>query len=117
MLIYHFNRCSKSRNALNFLIEQSIETTVIDYQKHPPSKEEIRDFISRSSHSPIEFVRMGKDVPINKDASEDAIIEYLSNHPKDMQRPIVDDGSNVIIARPLELLESIPQFSGLFSKD
>ena len=114
MMIYHFNRCSKSRNALNILLANGIEHTVVDYQKNPPSFDVIADLINRSEHEAIEFVRMSKDTSIDSDASKEQITEYLSNHPKVLQRPILDDGVHVVIGRPLELLGAIPILSHLF---
>ena len=86
MIIYHFNRCSKSRNALNVLLDNNIEHTVVDYQKNPLDMDVIADLINRSNHKAIDFVRMGKETTIDQDASNDMIIDYLSNHPKSKRR-------------------------------
>ena len=117
MIVYHFNRCSKSRTALNFLIEHQVAHTVIDYHKNQPPTEVIADLINRSNHQASEFVRFGKDLTLDKNDSSDNIIQFLSNNPKHLQRPIVDDGVNVVIARPLELLRDLPLFSHLFAND
>ena len=117
MIIYHFNRCSKSRNALNVLLDNNIEHTVVDYQKNPLDMDVIADLINRSNHKAIDFVRMSKETTIDRDASNDTIIDYLSNHPKFLQRPILDDGVHVIIARPLELLGGMSKLSHLFATE
>lgn len=115
MDIYHYNRCSKSRIALQFLTEQSISFVLIDYQNNPPSIETIGDLIGRSDHEPIEFVRMNNEIDLKITATMSEIASFLSNNPQHMQRPIIDSGTHVIIARPLQLLAEIPQFSNLFS--
>ena len=117
MDLYHFNRCSKSRQALQFLEQQSIPFAVIDYHNNPPSANTLHDLISRSRHEPIEFVRMNKNIELKSTASLNEIATYLSIHPQHMQRPVVDSGTQVIIARPLELLAAISDYSGLFSAE
>ena len=117
MDIYHYNRCSKSRQALQFLSEQSVSFVVNDYQNNPPSIETIGDLIGRSEHDPIEFVRMNNDINLKTTATVSEIASFLSNNPQLMQRPIIDSGTHVIIARPLQLLAEIPQFSNLLSDE
>ena len=115
MRIYHYTRCSKSRQALSFL-ESIGEVTVIDYHLHPPSREELDDMMERSTHDPHEFIRLGKDVPLHRDSSRTAIIEYLLTHPSALQRPFVDDGVSVVIARPLEQLQHLSACSRHFPR-
>lgn len=117
MDLYHFNRCSKSRQALQLMTEQSTPFEVIDYQNYPPSAHAIRDLISRSTHEPIEFVRMSQEVELKSSATLDEIATFLSIHPQHMQRPVVDAGTHVIIARPIELLAAIPEYSSLFPNE
>ena len=117
MDLYHYNRCSKSRQALQFMERQSILFDVIDYQNDTPSPDTLLDLITRSTHDPIEFVRMSSNIELKSSARIEEIVNFLSENPQHMQRPIVDDGTYVVIARPLELLEAIPVYSGLFSND
>jgi len=113
--IYHYKRCSKSRQALSFL-ESIGSVTVIDYHLHPPRREELEDMMQRSTHEPHEFIRLGKDIPLDKDSTQHAIIEYLLTHPGALQRPLVDDGVSVVIARPLEHLQNLPACSRHFPR-
>jgi arsenate reductase len=41
LTIWHNPRCSKSRQTLQMLRDRGFEPTVIDYQKTPPSVDEI----------------------------------------------------------------------------
>ena len=113
--IYHYKRCSKSRQALSFL-ESIGEVSVIDYHLHPPQREELEDLMQRSIHPPHEFIRLNDEIPLDSNSSQDAIIEYLMIHPRVLQRPLVDDGSAVVIGRPLENLQHLPALSRHFPR-
>ena len=115
--LYHYNRCSKSRQALQFLSEQSVSFELIDYHASPPSVETICDLIARSNHEPIEFVRKSSDLELKPSETLTGIATFLSNNPQLLQRPIIDVGTHVIIARPLKLLAAIPRFSSMFTDE
>lgn len=111
--IYHYKRCSKSRQALS-LIQSIGSVTVIDYHQNPPTKGELKDLMERSNHPPVDFIRLNRDIPLDRDSSMDDIINFLVLNSDALQRPIVDDGQTVAIARPLENLKDIPACSGHF---
>ena len=109
--VFHNPKCSKSRQALAFLEDQGIEAEVVEYLKNPPSQSEIKRIIKQSSQSPSAFIR--KKEPELKDFSSidfeniDEVAAAIHQVPKIMERPIVMNGSKVVIARPTELIEGI----------
>jgi arsenate reductase len=82
-----------------------VEFDVIEYLSHPPDLAGFADLARRLTGEPAELIRkdpwfhsLGLDergyTPI------DAAAELLVAHPELMQRPLIDDGTVVVLARP-----------------
>jgi arsenate reductase len=84
---------------------------VINYKETPFSKDELKNLIALLGIKPIDLVR--KNETIWKEKFKDRkltntqVISALLKHPNLIQRPIVVHGDKAIIARPLELIDSI----------
>ena len=106
MKIYHNNRCSKSRSALNIINENNKNVTVIEYLKTPISKSELKDLIKKLNIEAKDLIRKGetdfKDNFKGKTLSEDEWIEAMIEYPKLMERPIFVNGDKAVIGRPPE---------------
>jgi len=102
-MIYHNPRCSKSREALEILKENSANITVIEYLKNPLDFDQLKALSSHFSLS--DFVR--KNEPSFKERGlslddKDGILRAMEKEPKIMQRPIVTLDQRAVIARPPE---------------
>ena len=108
--IWHNSRCSKSRNAFNYLKDKNIEFEVVEYLKEGVSKEQLQDVLSRLNMKPSDLVRkkeaIYKELGL-KDASEDELLNDMVQNPKLIERPIVDNGKIAVVARPLEEIEKV----------
>ena len=108
--IWHNSRCSKSRNALNYLKEKNIDYKVKEYLKEPITKEELKEVLDKLGMKPSELVRkkeaIYKELGL-KDASEDELLEAMVQNPKLIERPIVINGDKAVVARPLENIEKV----------
>lgn len=105
--IYHNPRCSKSRAALALLEQRGIETEIVHYLEHPPSKTELRALVDKLGVPALALVRT--DEPEfrehrGKDLSDDAVLDLLAAQPRLLQRPIVEVGTAARIGRPPELV-------------
>ena len=60
MIIYHNNRCKKSREALNLLLNKKIDVQVIEYLKNGLTANEIKILLEKLKLTPIEIVRKKK---------------------------------------------------------
>lgn len=111
--IFHNNRCSKSRCALEILANSEKEYVVRDYQKQPPNKKEISQLLKKLDIPAIELVRKNEKAwqsyREHPDLSEEDIIEALVTHPVLIERPIVVFADKAIIARPPEILNNYIQ--------
>ena len=102
--------CSKSRSALNFMLDKKIQIEVIEYLKNKLTREDLKMIIKILNVNPIEIIRV-KDVFWKENykkkydsgcISNSELIDILIKHPRIIERPIVIFGNKGVIARPLE---------------
>ena len=108
--IWHNSRCSKSRNAFNYLKDKNIEFEVKEYLKNPPTLQELKEVLSKLGMKPSELIRSKEAIykELNlKDASEDELLEAMVNNPKLIERPIIVNEDKAVVARPLENIEKV----------
>jgi len=107
--IYHNSRCSKSRQTLALLEENTQNSqqkiTVVEYLKTPLSHDKIQQLLQQLDCSPLQMMRIKEPEFIEqnlKGANEDVLINAMVNTPKLIERPIVSNGSKAVIGRPPE---------------
>ena len=109
--IWHNPKCSKSRAAVELLENKNIDANVIKYLEQTPTKEQLKDVLSKLKISAKELLRTGEDVykELNlKDINdEETLIEIMIKNPILIERPIIIKGENAVIARPIENLEDL----------
>lgn len=108
--IYHNPRCSKSREGLKFLEEQSVDLQIVKYLDNPLTKNELTALIKKLNISPIELVRTKEDGWKNykgQELSDEQIVEAMVENPKLIERPIVVNGDKAVIARPFSLIKDV----------
>ncbi|PCJ27791.1 MAG: arsenate reductase (glutaredoxin) [SAR86 cluster bacterium] len=112
IIIYHNPHCSKSRASLALLEENEVKPKIIYYLETPPEVAElksllqkldmnIRDILRKSEN---EYEELGLD---NDSLSDDILFDFVSKHPKLLQRPIVVRGDKAVIGRPPENVLSL----------
>ena len=107
VIIYHNPRCSKSRAALTMLQERGVQPEVVEYLKHPPTRDELERLLKLLKLEPRELMRkkepeykaLGLDDPR---LSRDALIQAMVEHPKLIERPIVVRADKAALGRPPE---------------
>ncbi len=105
--IYHNPRCSKSREALKLLGERGVEPQVRLYLEQPPSFEELSALLDRLGIEPLALMRRGerefKELGLAVgEHSRDELIQAMVDHPILIERPIVINGDQAVLARPPE---------------
>lgn len=110
-IVYHNNRCSKSRNAVQYLTEKGIDFTTVEYMKSPLNEEELAQILSKLRMKAEDLVRKNeaiyKEEYKGREMSEDQWIEAMIKHPSLMERPIVIHGDRAVVARPLEEIDKL----------
>jgi len=109
--IYHNNRCTKSRCALEELEKSGQDFEVIYYLETPPGKAELKEIISKLGIKPLELIRKGENIFTEnykgKSLSDEEWIDAMIAHPILIERPIVISENKAVIARPTEKIKEI----------
>jgi len=110
--IYHNPRCSKSRKTLDLLRQRNIEPEIIDYLNNPPTTTELTAILSKLDMKLTDIIRTGEqDYRAAREElaamSKAELIEWLRQHPKVIQRPIVVVDQQARIGRPPEAVLEI----------
>lgn len=105
--VYHNPRCSKSRATVEWLNQQQLEVTVIEYLKTPPDKPTLVKLLKLLDMQPLDIMRRGdtkfKELELgNGNKSDEQLLDALIEFPALLERPIVTTGDQAAIGRPLE---------------
>ena len=105
IVIYHNNRCSKSRLCLDLIKKSNIDYKVIEYLKEGLSVNNIKEIVYGLEGDINDIVRTNekeiKNVKINF-KNKDSIIKLIAKYNICMQRPIICVNERFIICRPPE---------------
>lgn len=108
LTIYHNPRCSKSRQTLDIIREHGVEPDIVPYLEEMPDPQTLLEIARMLGTGIGAMMREGEsdyreadDLP---EGDEAALAEWLSRHPKVLQRPVVVDetGARAVIGRPPE---------------
>ena len=104
--IYHNNKCSKSRAALDVLKEGNEDFEIQEYLKNIPTKSELTNILKMLMLKPIELIRKNESIfreyYANKDMSDSEWIDVMIEHPILIERPIVVKDGKAAIGRPID---------------
>ncbi len=104
--LYHNSRCSKSRAALELLVERGLNPDVIEYLKNPPGRDGLQRLLALLDISAAELLR--KEGTELRALDESRILDAMVADPALMERPIVVvDDQRAVIARPTERILEI----------
>ena len=106
--LYFNPNCSKARGARDLLADAGAEVEVVDYRKHPPSRQELTSLLAELEDEPAALVRV-KDkafLALGVDAADyttaEAVVDLLVDHPEVMERPVFRKDGRAVIGRPPE---------------
>ena len=106
MIIWHNNRCRKSRETLALIEDKTSDIQIVNYLENPPSKQELKETLAKLGMKAEQIVRKGeaiyKENFKGKELSDEEWLEALTKYPKLIERPIVIKGKEAIIGRPPE---------------
>ena len=109
-VIYHNPRCSTSRNALQLMRDNSIEPTVVEYLKTPPTRGQLADMI-RDAGIDVRTAVRKREAPYADlgldDASDDELLDAMAANPILIERPFVVTPKGTRLARPVDVLREI----------
>ena len=109
--VYHNNRCSKSRCALQYLDDQKSDYEVVEYLKNPLSADQVKELLVQLGIPAAELIRKGepdfKEHFKGKELSEKQWIDAMVKYPKLIERPIIVKNGKAVIGRPTERIEEL----------
>jgi len=115
-LLYHNNRCSKSREVKNYLDSNKINYDVIDYLNKPIDKKLLNEIILNLQNDLKEILRTNENLykSLNerkKSIEQENILSLIAEYPKLLQRPIIAKQIDKkiiksLICRPPELVKN-----------
>ncbi|STZ77253.1 arsenate reductase (glutaredoxin) [Bergeriella denitrificans] len=112
-ILYHNNRCSKSRAALALLQARGIEAEVVHYLDTPPDLATLESIFQKLGLASARDMMRTKDDLYktlglgNPDLDNDALLRAIAEHPALLERPILVHDGKAAIGRPTENLEAL----------
>jgi len=106
--IYHNQKCSKSRAALELLQSKGLEPSIIEYLKNPPTVDELEEIIIKLNIHPKQLIRFKEDkakelgISTGDKLTNEQWIIILAKNPNLIERPIVLTAKGAVIGRPPE---------------
>lgn len=111
IIIWHNNRCGKSREAVKYLEEKGLNFEQRLYMNELPTKAELKDVLSKLGIPASEWVRkkeaIYKEMFASKTPTENELLEAMIAHPQLIERPVIITGNKAIIARPASEMDKI----------
>jgi arsenate reductase len=112
--IYHNPNCGTSRNTLAMIRQSGEEPVVIEYLKHPPTRERLIELIAAMG-IPVRALLREKGAPYaelglgDPKWSDDELVDFMMAHPILINRPIVVTPKGARLCRPSErVLDLLP---------
>ena len=112
IVIYQKPTCTTCRQVYAALKESGVDFATVDYYVEPIPQDKLVELLGKMNMRAIDLVRTKE--PIYKtlkirdsNLTDDQIVELMVRYPDLIQRPIVENGSRAILARPAERLKEI----------
>ncbi|MBM4137918.1 MAG: arsenate reductase family protein [Nitrospira sp.] len=110
--IYQKPTCSTCREAVRFLKESGKPFTAINYYERPFTNGQLKRLLKKAGLAPKDVLRTKEDIYkklglSQKPLSDDACIELMITHPDLIQRPLVENGDQAMLARPAESIKQL----------
>ena len=110
--IYQKPTCSTCREAVKLVEASGQPFTAINYYEQPFTKALLKGLLKKGGLSAKDILRTKEDIYkelrlAKRAASEDELIDLMLKHPDLIQRPLVEKGEKVILARPAETVRKL----------
>ena len=116
LILYHNNKCSKSREVKKYLDSNDINYELIDYLNKPIDRKLLNKVLLNLKNDFKEIIRTNEKIFKSLDENEkllkhENILNLISKYPKLMQRPVIAKQENqqitaALICRPPELVNN-----------
>jgi len=110
--VYEKPTCTTCRKVAKILTENGVDFDKVNYYIKPFSKTKLRTLLKKMNMKPSELLRKNekayKELDMkHKGYTEEEILNLMIKNPDFVQRPIVEKGNKVILARPPERIREL----------
>jgi arsenate reductase len=110
--IYQKPTCTTCRQAVQLLNDSGKPFTAINYYEQAFTKGQLKALLKKAGLAPKDVLRTKEDIYkelglAKKGLSDDELLDLMVKHPDLIQRPIVETGEKVILARPAESVKKL----------
>ena len=111
--IYQKPTCSTCREAVKLIQASRQPFTAINYYEQPFTKAHLKGLLKQAGLSAKDILRTKEDIykelglAKKQQVPEDELIDLMLKHPDLIQRPLVEKGEKVILARPAETVKRL----------
>ncbi len=110
-IVYHNNRCRKSRAGLEHLRTITDDLEIREYIKNGITEDELKEIVLKSNIPPSGLVRTQEDYfkkeLKGKTFNDDEWIRIISENPKLLKRPVVLTRRKAVIGDPPENIDKL----------
>ena len=110
--IYQKPTCTTCRQVIKLVQESGHAFTAVNYYETPLSKTRLKALLKKGGLKARDVLRTKEEIYkalglAKTDKSEDELIELILTYPDLLQRPLVETGQTVILARPAETVKQL----------
>lgn len=110
--IYQKPTCSTCRQAVQILKDSGRPYTAVNYYEQPFTKTQLKALLKKGGLSAKDLLRTKEDLYkemglAKRSLSEEELLDLMLKHPDLIQRPLVEKGERVILARPAETIKDL----------
>ena len=110
--IYQKPTCSTCRQVLKLVQESGHAFTAVNYYETPLSKTKLKALLNKGGLKARDVLRTKEEKYktlglVKTDKSEDELIDLMVANPDLLQRPLVEQGQTVILARPADTVKQL----------
>ncbi len=112
IIIYHKPTCTTCRQALQILKDSGKPFMAINYYEHAFTKGQLKRLLKKAGLSPKDVLRTKEDIYMElglakKSLSDEELLDLMVKYADLIQRPIVEKGEKVILARPADSVKKL----------
>ena len=110
--IYHKPTCSTCRKVVKLVKESGQPFSVVNYYETPLTDTKLKALLKKAGLTAKDVMRTKEEMyhtldVANADKPEEELIGLIVKHPDLLQRPLVEKGETVILARPPETVNTL----------
>ena len=112
IIIYQKPTCSTCRTVIKLVEESGHPFTAVNYYEKPFSKSKLKGLLKKAGLKSSDVIRKKEDVYkrmnlAQSQFTDDELLDIIIKQPDLLQRPLVQKGDQVILARPPETVKTL----------